>query len=108
MSWNVNARRVAAALALASAALATSAQDVSTQPPPEPLPGTFGEVLEVRVINLEVVVTDKDGVRVPGLSPGDFRLRINGKEAPVEYFTEVRGGDAVELAVGALFGDDPA
>ena len=70
----------------------------------EPTPGTFGEVLEVRVINLEVVVTDKDGVRVPGLAPGDFRLLVNGKEAPIEYFTEVRGGDAIETAAAGAPG----
>ena len=38
------------------------------------LPGSFGEVIDVRVINLEVVVVDRDGVRVTGLKPEDFRL----------------------------------
>ncbi len=98
MKWIVNARRVSVAAALAGVALAVAAQDTAPaqEPAPEPPPGSFGEVLEVRVINLEAVVTDRDGVRVPGLTPSDFRLRINGKEAPVEYFTEVRGGDAVD------------
>ncbi|MEM8961893.1 MAG: VWA domain-containing protein, partial [Acidobacteriota bacterium] len=58
-------------------------------------PGVFGEVIDVRVINLEVVVTDRDGNRVTGLSPDDFILTIDGREAPVEYFTEVLGGTAV-------------
>src|SRR5689334_7383809 len=84
------------AAVIALAALPAGAQ--------ESTPGTFGEVLEVRVINLEVVVTDKDGVRVPGLLPGDFRLRLNGKEAPIEYFTEVRGGDAIDMAAGGAPG----
>ena len=39
------------------------------------LPGVFGEVLEVRVINIEVVVTDRDGVRVPGLPPSPCAMR---------------------------------
>ena len=64
-------------------------------------PGVFGEVIEVRVVNIEVVVTDKDNVRVPNLTAQDFRLRVNGKEVPIEYFTEVRGGEAVDTAGGA-------
>jgi VWFA-related protein len=55
----------------------------------------FGETIEVRVVNVEVVVTDRDGNRVTGLAPGDFRLNVDGKAVPIEYFTEVRGGDAI-------------
>ncbi len=55
----------------------------------------FGEQIDVRVVNVEVVVTDKQGNRVTGLGPGDFRLRVDGKEVPIQYFTEVRGGQAV-------------
>lgn len=64
------------------------------QPAPEE-PSIFGETIDVRVVNVEVVVTDRQGNRVTGLGPGDFRLRVDGKDVPVEYFTEVRGGQAV-------------
>ena len=57
-------------------------------------PGVLSEVLEVRVVNLEVVVTDKQGGRVRGLEPGDFRLWIDGKQMPIGYFTEVANGEA--------------
>ena len=57
---------------------------------------TFGEVVDVRVINLDVVVTDRDGNRVPGLQPSDFVLRVDGEERPIDYFTEVREGRAFE------------
>ncbi|HUP43642.1 MAG TPA: VWA domain-containing protein, partial [Thermoanaerobaculia bacterium] len=60
------------------------------------LADTFAEVLEVRVVNVEVVVTDRDGRRVPGLGPEDFRLRVAGREVAIEYFTEVRDGLALE------------
>ncbi len=58
---------------------------------------SFGEIIDVRLINLEVVVTDgKD--RVNGLSSDDFRIRVDGQEIPVEYFTEVQGGQAIPSA----------
>jgi VWFA-related protein len=61
----------------------------------------FGEQIEVRVVNVEVVVTDRGGNRVPDLQPRDFRLRVDGKTVPIEYFTEVRGGQAIAAAPGA-------
>lgn len=60
----------------------------------------FGEIVDVRVINLEVVVTDGKE-RVSGLGSEDFRLLVDGQEVPIEYFTEVLGGRAVESASGA-------
>lgn len=59
-------------------------------------PGVFGEVIDVRVVNLEVVVTDRQGNRVPGLSPEDFELTVDGKAVPIDYFTEIVSGRAVE------------
>lgn len=56
----------------------------------------FGETVEVRVINVEVVVTDKQGLPVTGLQAADFSLKIDGDELPIQFFTEVRGGDAIE------------
>jgi VWFA-related protein len=55
----------------------------------------FGEQIDVRVVNVEAVVTDRSGNRVSGLKPGDFRLRVDGKEVPVEYFSEVKEGRAL-------------
>jgi VWFA-related protein len=77
-------------------------------PPEEALPGVFGEVLDVRVVNLEVVVTDRQGQRVYGLQPGDFRLEIDGVPTNIEYFTEVRGGTAVEVSAEAPVPGVPA
>jgi VWFA-related protein len=58
------------------------------------VPPSFGESIDVRVVNLEAVVTDGSGKRVSGLKPEDFRLRVDGKEVPIEYFSEVREGEA--------------
>jgi VWFA-related protein len=59
------------------------------------MPGVFSEVLDVRVVNIEVVVTDKGGVPVYGLGPEAFRLTVDGAEVQIDYFTEVRGGIGV-------------
>jgi VWFA-related protein len=64
-------------------------------------PSAFGESLEVRVVNLEAVVTDRQGGRVRGLQPGDFRLLVDGEEVPIDFFTEVTGGIAGAAPRGA-------
>lgn len=63
-------------------------------PPPE-APRVFGEVIDVRVVNVEAVVTDRQGNRVYGLGPEDFRLFVDGREVSIDYFTEVQGGQAM-------------
>jgi VWFA-related protein len=85
---------------LVAAGLAAAAQTPPPAGEPQPL-DTFGEVLEVRVVNLEVVVTDADGNRVHGLRRSDFRLLDGEREMPIDYFTEVREGQAVAAVPAA-------
>ena len=59
---------------------------------------SFGEIVDVRVVNLEIVVTN-DKERVVALEAEDFHLLVDGVETPIEYFSEVRHGWAVP-AVG--------
>ena len=56
---------------------------------------TFADSVDVRVVNVEAVVTDRSGVRIFGLIPEDFKLTVDGKTVPIEFFTEVRGGQAL-------------
>jgi VWFA-related protein len=72
-------------------ALSLRAQEV----PRAPQGQEFGETIDVRVVNVEAVVTNRGGERVRGLKAGDFKLRVDGMEVPVEYFAEVAGGSAV-------------
>ena len=58
------------------------------------------EEVVVRVINLEAVVTDRDGIRVPDLSRGDFVLYVDGEEVEIDYFTEIREGNVIDSASG--------
>src|SRR5947208_16824631 len=76
-------------LLLALLALAPGARAADDTPP------SFGESIDVRVVNVEAVVTDRQGHRVSGLKPEDFRLRVDGREVPVEYFNDVRDGEAL-------------
>lgn len=74
-------------------AMPALSQTPRTAPASQP-PSIFGDEIDVRVINVEVVVTDGKGNRVTDLKPGDFRLKVDGKPVPIEYFTEVREGQA--------------
>lgn len=76
-----------ALIALVLAALPAAAQE-------NPLPELFSDTIDVRVVNVEVVVTDRKGNRVQGLDAADFELRVDGESVPVEYFTEIDGGIA--------------
>jgi VWFA-related protein len=74
-------RRVVVVLLLASAAAAAQ------QPP-----SGFHEEVEVRVMDLDVVVTDKAGKPVPDLKREDFAVRVGGKVVPIDYFARVEEG----------------
>jgi len=65
---------------------------------PVATPEPFGERIEIRAINVETVVTDRRGRRVPGLTAADFELRVDGKPMPLEFFLEVQQGRAVAPA----------
>lgn len=88
----------AAAPAPAPRRSAPPAAPASQAPPGTPL---FGEQIDVRVVNVEAVVTDKSGNRVPNLPPGDFVLKVDGKPIKIEYFSEVRGGQTIAPEAGA-------
>jgi VWFA-related protein len=62
----------------------------------------FSEVIEVRVVEVAVVVTDAHGERVTGLGRDDFRLWVDDREVPIDYFDEHRDGMRVQPAPGAM------
>ncbi|HEX2224715.1 MAG TPA: VWA domain-containing protein [Thermoanaerobaculia bacterium] len=86
---------VSLALALVTAATAPPASARNQSRPPD---GLFSESFDVQGVNVQVVVTDKKGNRVPGLSAQDFRLLVDGQPVPVEFFLEVRDGRARTVA----------
>ena len=52
------------------------------------------ETIEVRVTNVDVVVTDRAGKPVVGLTKDDFEILENGFEQPITHFYELREGGA--------------
>ncbi len=55
----------------------------------------------MRIVNVEAVVTDRQGNRVPDLKIEDFRLKVDGKPVKIDYFSEVRAGQAIAREPGA-------
>jgi VWFA-related protein len=89
-----------ATLLLASLLTLPSAAVAQTPPAAEDELSLFGESIDVRVVNVEVVVTDRSGNRVQDLKPNDFRLKVDGKDVPISFFTEVRDGVSAAPATG--------
>jgi VWFA-related protein len=96
-------RPLFAALSLAvSLALLTPLPSPGQAPDRSGVPeDTFGETIDVRVVNLEVVVVDGEGRRVTGLGPADLRLKVDGKPVRIDYFTEVAEGQAMAKSTAA-------
>ena len=61
---------------------------------------TYLDTLEVRITNLDVVVTDKHGTPVRGLKREDFEVRENGAPQSVTNFSEFDQSSAVAQAEG--------
>ncbi len=91
---------------LGLAAVPGAAQD-------SPLPDLFSDVIDVRVVNVEVVVTDRKGNRIRGLQASDFELLVDRRPVRIDYFTEIDDGRALATSddqisnVPALAPDEP-
>jgi VWFA-related protein len=63
--------------------------------PPQP---TYLDTLEVRITNLDVVVADRHGAPVRGLTRNDFEVRENGTLQPVTNFAEYTASSGLAQA----------
>jgi VWFA-related protein len=80
-----------------------SAESVPNMPQ---IPPVIGETIDVRVVNVEVVATS-GGQLLRGLAASDFRLLIDGREVPIEFFTEVEEGTAAASPNSPVPGTEP-
>ena len=79
-------------LALAAAAPLLAQRKPAT--PAEPQPQPLVEQIEVRIIDVDVVVQDRRGNFVPGLKKDDFEILENGVPKAISNFYEVEGNRA--------------
>ena len=77
--------------ALALLSLCSLGSAAWAQPQPQ-APETFGETIDVRVVNVDVWVTDRDGDPVTGLTADDFEVRENGRPVELSNFFEFTDG----------------
>jgi VWFA-related protein len=76
---------------LSSLALAQASAPQPASPQKANLP-TFRETVEVRVMDLDVSVTDSKGRPVGDLKKEDFVVKIDGQTVPIDYFTRIEEG----------------
>lgn len=88
-------RIVAAALITTLLPPGTFAQTASPKPAND-IP-KLTEILDVRVINVDVVVTDKKGNVITGLKKDDFEIFENGIPKPISNFYAVEGGRPTDV-----------
>lgn len=82
-----------AVAAPAQPAEARQAETQSEERAPAQTP-TFSEVLAVRVVNVDVFVTDRSGNPVAGLTRDEFELLVDGQPTPISnFYHEVRRRD---------------
>src|SRR5262245_38853290 len=79
--------RLASILALTAGATAFAARS-----PEAPAPPSFGETMEVNVVNVDVYATDKSGNRVTDLRKGDFQVFEDGKPVEITNFETAAAG----------------
>jgi VWFA-related protein len=68
---------------------------------------TFGETIDVNVVNVDVFVTDRDGKSVLGLRKGDFQLFEDGKPIEISNFQELQARQADAPAETPAPGSEP-
>lgn len=82
-------KRITASVSLIVLAVVAAPLYAQQTPPQQPEMPVFAETVDVRVINLDVVVTDKKGNAIKGLKAEDFFVVENGREQKITNFYEV-------------------
>src|SRR5437763_2204944 len=94
-------KRILALFTLAATSL------VAQQQQPNQLP-KLTESIDVKVINVDVVVTDKKGNAINGLTKEDFELFENGQPKLISNFYEVQGKKATNVSIAPPEAAKPA
>jgi VWFA-related protein len=94
----VNRQRFSSVISIVLAAALTAGPLTAQQQnqPASELP-KLTENIDVRVIGIDVVVTDKKGKTVTGLTKDDFQIFENGLEKTISNFYEIEGKAATQV-----------
>jgi len=76
---------------------ASAARAGAAETPLGPRPGELAEAVEVTVVNIDVVVRDRTGRQLAGLTRDDFALFVDGKKTEITNFSGPAGGGASAL-----------
>lgn len=71
----------------------------ATPPQQQPQMPVMGETIEVSIVNVDVVVTDKQGNRVRGLTKDDFEILENGRKQVLSNFAAYSAAQDPKLSV---------
>lgn len=86
-----------ATLLVAAGARAQQQGETEQEAPPAQAAGRFGEVVEVAIVDVDVVVTDAAGRKVSGLDRESFVLRVDGEVMPITNFYAETSGAVREV-----------
>jgi VWFA-related protein len=75
--------------------------------PPQSIPRIEGERIEVSLVNVDVVVTDKKGHRITGLTKDDFEITEDRKPQSITNFSEYRDHQTASVENARIASDAP-
>jgi VWFA-related protein len=94
-------KRILITLVIAATTLPLAAQG-RLQQPQEPAPAPLAMNIDVRIINVDVVVTDRRGNPITGLTRDDFEIRENNVPKTITNFYEVAGSRAKNVVADTV------
>jgi VWFA-related protein len=83
---------------------ATQAQTAKTTPSPSPTPPDDVVRVYTELVQTDVMVLDKQGKFINGLTANDFELRIDGKPRTIQGFEQITAGSDEESQLAAARG----
>jgi VWFA-related protein len=84
--------------------IAWSAAPAQTTPSPSPKPQDDVVRVYTELVQTDVMVFDKQGKFVNGLTKDNFELRVDGKSRPIEAFEQITAGSNEESQLAAARG----
>ena len=88
---------------LVRCAVALTAVNAGAQETPPVVTGaSFGDSVDVTVVNVEIYVRDREGNPVRGLTADDFRVEQDGEPKPISNFAAMGPQGPGEVIVSGL------